>query len=108
MDTSYSYVKREAWEWKVTPSSVYPENETLQILKQHAGIFHPVTGNFGKLLEHSEKIIRTPLRQRVWKEDEIQYNNIVLIGDAGRLMLPSSGQGISSFHSLFPLPSSLF
>lgn len=91
------YLKREPWEGKVIESSVYKEDETLEILKRHAGVFHPVTGTFGKLLECSERIIRTPLRQRVWEENEIQVGNVVLIGDAGRLMLPSSGQGIHSF-----------
>lgn len=99
---SAGYTKREDWEWKITPSSVYKEEDTIAILKRHARVFHPVTGTFGKLLSHSEIIIRTPFRQRVWEEDEIQYKNVVLIGDAARLMLPSSGKVCIS--SPVPLP----
>ena len=54
-----------------------------------------MTGTFGRMLATSERIIRSPLRQHVWKESEIQCGNVAVIGDAARLMLPSSGQGSS-------------
>jgi 2-polyprenyl-6-methoxyphenol hydroxylase-like FAD-dependent oxidoreductase len=72
---------------------MYPRSSSVEVLRKHAEIYHPVVGTFGKLLESAERIIRSPLRQRVWTEEEIQYENIALIGDAARLMLPSSGQG---------------
>jgi 2-polyprenyl-6-methoxyphenol hydroxylase-like FAD-dependent oxidoreductase len=72
---------------------MYAPSSSVEILRKHAGIYHPVVGNFGKLLDSAERIIRSPLRQRVWTKEEIQCGNVVLIGDAARLMLPSSGQG---------------
>jgi 2-polyprenyl-6-methoxyphenol hydroxylase-like FAD-dependent oxidoreductase len=63
---------------------------------------HSIVGNFGNLLPSSERILPTPLWYHVWEADEIARENIVLIGDAARLMLPTSGQGSSfSFSSLF-------
>lgn len=46
------------------------------------------------MLERSERIIRSPMGMRVWEEDEIQRENVVLVGDTARLVLPSSGQGM--------------
>jgi 2-polyprenyl-6-methoxyphenol hydroxylase-like FAD-dependent oxidoreductase len=82
----------EPWETAIMPG-MYPRSSSVEVLRKHAEIYHPVVGTFGKLLESAERIIRSPLRQRVWTEEEIQYENIALIGDAARLMLPSSGQG---------------
>ncbi|KAF4629564.1 hypothetical protein G7Y89_g8578 [Cudoniella acicularis] len=59
------------WESKIAPGA-YPRSESIEILRKHAGIFHPVTGTFGKMLSRSERIIRSPLRQGVWTKDEIQ------------------------------------
>ncbi|KAJ1533813.1 hypothetical protein HK405_000307 [Cladochytrium tenue] len=56
---------------------------------------HPVVGTLGALIECSERIVRSPLRQRVWEQHEIQWRNLVLVGDAARVMLPTSGQGTS-------------
>jgi len=80
------------WESRIAPGA-YPKAETIEILKKHVGVYHPVTGTFENMLAASERIIRTPLRQQVWEKEEIQCGNVVLIGDASRLMLPSSGQG---------------
>lgn len=80
------------WEAAIMPG-MYTPSSSIEILRKHVGIYHPVVGNFGKLLESAERIIRSPLRQRVWTKEEIQCGNVVLIGDAARLMLPSSGQG---------------
>lgn len=87
-----SFNEGKGWESKIAPG-VYPKSETIAILRQHMGIYHPVTGTFGNMLAASTRIIRTPLRQQVWEKEEIQCGNVVLIGDASRLMLPSSGQG---------------
>ncbi|KAJ7071568.1 hypothetical protein C8F01DRAFT_440754 [Mycena amicta] len=72
---------------------LYPRVSSIAILQKHAGIYHPLVGNFGALLDSAERIVRSPLRQRVWEKDEIQTRGVVLVGDAARLMLPSSGQG---------------
>ncbi|KAJ7356750.1 hypothetical protein DFH08DRAFT_922079 [Mycena albidolilacea] len=82
----------EPWETAIMPG-MYPRSSSVEVLRKHAEIYHPVVETFGKLLESAERIIRSPLRQRVWTEEEIQYENVALIGDAARLMLPSSGQG---------------
>jgi FAD-dependent urate hydroxylase len=66
---------------------------TKAVLSKYENAFHPVAGTFGNLLKNSERIVRTPLYYRAWESDEIAASNVVLIGDAARLMLPTSGQG---------------
>ncbi|KAF9876366.1 salicylate hydroxylase [Colletotrichum karsti] len=85
----------EPWQAAIVPGQ-YSKSTTASILRSHLRLKHPFTGDFETMLNTSDRIIHTPLRQRVWKEDEIQWTgdgNIVLIGDAARLMLPTSGQG---------------
>ncbi|KAK7416909.1 hypothetical protein QQZ08_011850 [Neonectria magnoliae] len=82
----------ERWQSAIIPSQ-YPYNSTVEILRKHKNVFHPYSGTLGMLFGAADRIIRTPLRQRVWKQDEIQCDSAVLIGDAARLMLPTSGQG---------------
>ncbi|CAM1509392.1 Fc.00g031310.m01.CDS01 [Cosmosporella sp. VM-42] len=82
----------ESWQSAIIPSQ-YPYNSTIDILRQHRKVFHPFSGNLEALFNSADRIIRTPLRQRVWKQDEIQWGSVVLLGDAARLMLPTSGQG---------------
>jgi 2-polyprenyl-6-methoxyphenol hydroxylase-like FAD-dependent oxidoreductase len=79
----------------------YELENTKKALERYENAWHPVAGKFGNLLRSSERIVRTPLWYRAWEADEIARENVVLIGDAARLMLPTSGQGISS--SLFGL-----
>jgi hypothetical protein len=67
--------------------------ETEAFLQKFEDAWHPAAGNFGELFRRSERIVRAPLWYRAWEEDEIGEKNAVLIGDASRLMLPSSGQG---------------
>lgn len=71
----------------------YSLAETEEVLKNSENAWHPVAGNFGELFRRSERIVRAPLWYRAWEKDEIGGKNLVLIGDASRLMLPSSGQG---------------
>lgn len=85
----------EPWQSVITPGQ-YPLSSTIETLQRHRNVFHPYAGRFEALLTSADRIIRTPLRQRVWREDEIQCGNAVVIGDAARLMLPTSGQGTSS------------
>ena len=76
--------------------------ETEAFLKNSEDAWHPVAGNFGELFRRSERIVRAPLWYRAWEEDEIGGRNAVLIGDASRLMLPSSGQGNPSLpHMIY-------
>ncbi|KZL64373.1 salicylate hydroxylase [Colletotrichum incanum] len=101
-DTVRSSVERkgteEPWHAAVLPSQ-YPTSATIAILRAHQRLHHPFAGDFKTMLNSADRIIHTPLRQRVWKEDEIQWSapggggSIVLLGDAARLMLPTSGQG---------------
>lgn len=84
--------KAEPWQSLILPSQ-YTSESTVDILREHLNVYHPYSGTFEGLVASSDRIIRTPLRQRVWKEDEIQHGNVVLLGDAARLMMPTSGQG---------------
>ncbi|EFQ35817.1 uncharacterized protein GLRG_10926 [Colletotrichum graminicola M1.001] len=82
-------------------SGQYPRSVTVAILRAHMLLRHPFAGNFKTMLDSADRIVHTPLRQRVWKEDEIRWSapggcsggDVVLLGDAARLMLPTSGQG---------------
>lgn len=82
----------ERWQSAIIPSQ-YPYASTVELLRRHNHVFHPYAGTLGALFDTASRIIRAPLRQRVWAEDEIQHGNVVLVGDAARLMLPTSGQG---------------
>ncbi|KAM0420935.1 hypothetical protein ACHAPT_011325 [Fusarium lateritium] len=82
----------EPWQSSILPNQ-YPLASTVDILRQHRNVFHPYSGTLEALFSSADRIIRTPLRQRVWKQDEIQWGNVALIGDAARLMMPTSGQG---------------
>lgn len=82
----------EPWQSLILPNQ-YPHESTVDTLREHLKVYHPYSGTFEGLVTSSDRIIRTPLRQRVWKEDEIQCGNVVLLGDAARLMMPTSGQG---------------
>ncbi|GKT46446.1 FAD-dependent urate hydroxylase [Colletotrichum spaethianum] len=101
-DTDFSTVDgegtEESWHAAIVPSQ-YPKSATIAILRAHLRLRHPFAGDFKTILKSADRIIHTPLRQRVWKENEIHWStpsgggNIVLLGDAARLMLPTSGQG---------------
>ena len=71
----------------------YSAESTEAILKAHENVWHPVSGTFGEVFRNSERIVRAALWHRAWEAEEISGRNIVAIGDAGRAMLPTSGQG---------------
>lgn len=73
----------------------YEFKETEEILKKYENAWHPIAGSFGELFRKSERIVRAPLWYRAWETNEIGGKNAVVIGDAARLMLPTSGQGTS-------------
>ncbi|KXS15467.1 FAD/NAD(P)-binding domain-containing protein [Gonapodya prolifera JEL478] len=76
-------------------SPSYPRKSTMSVLERFFSLAHPASVSFRHLVEMSERIVRSPLRQKVWDADDIQCGNTVLVGDAARVMLPSSGQGTS-------------
>lgn len=70
----------------------YSLESTKAILARHESIWHPL-GTFGDIFRHSDRIVRAPLWHKAWDVNEIGNDNAVVIGDASRAMLPSSGQG---------------
>lgn len=95
-------------------SGGYDQASTEALLEQYRNVWHPSAGNFGNLFKNSEKIIRVGLWQKLftrlsnvrWEEGEEKpkecandmgvkggRGNIVLVGDAGRVLMPTSGQG---------------
>ena len=102
-------------------SGGYGRASTEALLERYKHVWHPSAGTFGNLFENSEKIIRVGLWQKLftrlsnvsWKEGEERpkecagdmgvdegKGNIVLIGDAARVLMPTSGQG--RLHCSFP------
>ncbi|KAL5322331.1 hypothetical protein ACEPPN_010304 [Leptodophora sp. 'Broadleaf-Isolate-01'] len=71
----------------------YSFESTVEILRKHENIFHPFAGTFGAIFKNSSRIVRAPLWHKAWNVNEIGSHNAVVIGDASRAMLPSSGQG---------------
>lgn len=71
----------------------YSFESTVELLRKHESVFHPVSGSFQDIFKHSERIVRAPLWHKAWEVDEIGNKNTVVIGDAARAMVPSSGQG---------------
>ncbi|KAF8243384.1 FAD/NAD(P)-binding domain-containing protein [Wilcoxina mikolae CBS 423.85] len=72
----------------------YSVESSVALLKKYESVWHPVTGTFGSVFKDAERIGRVALWHRVWEEHEIQgHGNIVLVGDAGRCMIPAAGQG---------------
>ncbi|KAH8647573.1 hypothetical protein BGZ60DRAFT_535248 [Tricladium varicosporioides] len=74
-------------------STGYTIEETKETLKKHEDVWHPVAGSFKNLFERTAQISRTPIAARAWKAGDIGGANCVVIGDASRVMMPSSGQG---------------
>ncbi|KAG0634008.1 hypothetical protein HOY80DRAFT_929318 [Tuber brumale] len=75
----------------------YPLSSTLDILSRLSTIPHPSLpgGVCAELCQRSSRIVRAPLYQLVFEQSQIvnATSNIVLAGDAARVMLPTSGQG---------------
>lgn len=87
-----STASEKKWISSMLPNQ-YSPSSTLDILHRYKNVFHPTMGSMETIFDAADRIIRAPLRQRVWEEDQIQRDNVVCIGDASRLMLPTSGQG---------------
>ncbi|RPB04361.1 FAD/NAD(P)-binding domain-containing protein [Choiromyces venosus 120613-1] len=75
----------------------YPLSSTLDILSRLSTTSHPSLpgGVCAELCQRSSRIVRAPLYQLVFESTQIvnATSNIVLTGDAARVMLPTSGQG---------------
>lgn len=72
----------------------YSVESSVALLEKYENVWHPVTGTFGSIFQNAERIGRVALWQRVWEEHEIRvHGNVVLVGDAGRCMIPAAGQG---------------
>ncbi|CUS08897.1 unnamed protein product [Tuber aestivum] len=75
----------------------YPLSSTLDILSRLSATPHPTLpgGVCAELCQRSSRIVRTPLYQLVFEQSQIvnATSNVVLAGDAARVMLPTSGQG---------------
>ena len=75
----------------------YPLSSTLDILSRLSTTPHPSLpgGVCAELCQRSSLIVRAPLYQLVFEQSQIvnATSNIVLAGDAARVMLPTSGQG---------------
>jgi FAD-dependent urate hydroxylase len=71
----------------------YSAESTEEILERHKDIWHPAAGTFGELFQNSDRIVRSPLWHRAWEASDIGNASVAVIGDASRVMVPSSGQG---------------
>lgn len=91
----------ESAEYGQVTTGGYSLESTEEVLRRLEKVWFPGVGECGAFFRNSEKIVRAPLWQRVYKEGEVANavgeGNMVLVGDAGRIMLPTSGQG-----GLFP------
>ena len=76
----------------------YSFESTKEMLSKLEDVWHPTGGTFGEIFRHSDRIVRAPLWHKAWEIDEIGGENAVVIGDAARAMLPSSGQGSCEQH----------
>ncbi|KAF2811592.1 FAD/NAD(P)-binding domain-containing protein [Mytilinidion resinicola] len=65
------------WESRIVPNA-YSTNSTIDILHRHAGVYHPATSSFGRLIAASERIIRSPLRSSFGVEDATVLANCLL------------------------------
>ena len=97
----------------------YDQASTEAFIERFRQVWHPSAGTFGKLFDATEKIVRVGLWQKLFTRlGNVQWSpkekrpkecgsdlggdssngNIVLIGDAARVLMPSAGQGILFYH----------
>ncbi|KAL9607662.1 MAG: hypothetical protein Q9167_007442 [Letrouitia subvulpina] len=103
----------EKWNAQVFTGG-YDRASTEAFIDKYRNVWHPSAGTFGNLFEVSEKIVRVGLWQKLftrlgnvqWESQEQRpkecgndngvrdgKGNIVLIGDAARVLMPTAGQG---------------
>ena len=106
----------------------YDQASTESFLERYRNVWHPSASTFGHLFDASEKIVRVGLWQKLftrlgnvhWRSGEKRpkeclkdpgcergHGNIVLIGDAARVLMPTAGQGKRSSHTSLSLSFSL-
>ena len=104
----------EKWNMDVFTGG-YDQASTEAFMERYRNVWHPSAGTFGRLFDASEKIVRVGLWQKLfarlgnvkWAREEkrpkecgkdsggcSKYGNIVLIGDAARVLMPTAGQGM--------------
>ncbi|KAG7009889.1 hypothetical protein G7Y79_00001g001610 [Physcia stellaris] len=94
-------------------SGGYSTASTQAIAERYKHVWHPSAGTFGALFSHSEKFIRVGLWQGLFtRVSNVRWaaaetlprecgkdrggtgrGNVVLVGDAGRVLMPTAGQG---------------
>ena len=95
-------------------SGGYSAASTQAIVERYKHVWHPSAGTFGALFAHSEKFIRVGLWQKLFSRvSNVRWStterlprecgrdrgpqggrgDIVLVGDAGRVLMPTAGQG---------------
>ena len=108
----------EKWKMDVHTGG-YDQASTEAFLQRYRNVWHPSAGTFGNLFDASEKIVRVGLWQKLftrlgnvrWEAGEKRpkecgrdtgvedgKGNIVLIGDAARVLMPTAGQGTYVTH----------
>lgn len=106
-------VLSEKWNMDVFTGG-YDQASTEQFMQRYRKVWHPSAGTYGHLFNATEKIVRVGLWQKVfdrlgnvqWLPGEVKpkecknstggtngKGNIVLIGDAARVLMPTAGQG---------------
>jgi len=60
-------------------------------MRKYEKIWHPTYDTFGNVFKAAERMGRVAFWQRAWGEDEIQRNNMALVGDVARCMVPGQG-----------------
>ncbi|RPB12065.1 FAD/NAD(P)-binding domain-containing protein [Morchella conica CCBAS932] len=93
-------------EYGVVNTGGYSLESTEEILQRYEKLWFPTVGECGDLFKNSERIVRAPLWQRVYDEKDIANlstaGNVVLIGDAARIM-PTYSAALSEYvHERLP------
>ena len=103
----------EKWNMEVFTGG-YDQSSTEAFIERYRNVWHPSTGTYGRLFDATVKIVRVGLWQKVftrlanvqWAAGERKpkecgkdaggssgRGNIVLIGDAAKVLMPTAGQG---------------
>lgn len=104
----------EKWDMDVFTGG-YDQSSTEAFVERYRNVWHPSARTYGRLFDASEKVVRVGLWQKLfsrlgnvqWAPEEKRpkecgkdtggnsdNGNIVLIGDAARVLLPTAGQGL--------------
>ncbi|KAI5856822.1 hypothetical protein BZA05DRAFT_441464 [Tricharina praecox] len=73
----------------------YSAESSWEVLRKYENVWHPTYGTFGNVFKAAERMGRVVFWQRIWRENEIQGRNMVLVGDAARCMAHGQGANFS-------------